>query len=480
MQRRTFLTRGALGMGSVLATPRLWQVAHQGEAAPGAGPYDSIVGAQPDANGLLLPEGFTSRVIANSGRPVADTGYGWHAFPDGGATFPAEDGGWIYVSNSEAILPGTGGVSAVRFDPDGEIADAYRILGDTAINCAGGPTPWGTWLSCEEFDWHGVEPAAAAFGSVAGRVWSTDPTGREDPVALPAMGLFQHEAAAVDPVAEVVYLTEDQADGRLYRFTPDSYPDLGSGVLEAAVIEGSDIGWIRVEDPEASERPTKAQVPEATVFEGGEGIWYSDGSIVFATKRDNRVHAIDTAQQTYRVIYDAAQTGGVPLRGVDNLTVEEGSGDVFVAEDGDDMQVVLITPDGEVAPFTQVLGQDDSEITGPAFSPDGTRLYFSSQRGSDGNGITYEVTGPFRGAAEPARTTSTTAPPSTVAGTIADAIAVAGSTPARETASASDGNADDGGPSVPLIGAVAVGASIAAGGALVARRNRVALGDREA
>jgi secreted PhoX family phosphatase len=69
---------------------------------------------------------------------------------------------------------------------------------------------------------------------------------------------------------------------------------------------------------------------------------------------------------------------------------------MLVAEDGDDMQLCLLGPNGEAAPLLQVLGHPSSEIAGPAFSPDGTRLYFSSQRGGDGRGVTYEVTGPFR------------------------------------------------------------------------------------
>jgi secreted PhoX family phosphatase len=80
---------------------------------------------------------------------------------------------------------------------------------------------------------------------------------------------------------------------------------------------------------------------------------------------------------------------------VDNVVVSR-SGDLYVAEDGADLQLCLITPDRIVAPFLQVLWQDGSELTGPAFSPDGQRLYFSSQRGGDGRGLTYEVTGPFR------------------------------------------------------------------------------------
>jgi secreted PhoX family phosphatase len=83
---------------------------------------------------------------------------------------------------------------------------------------------------------------------------------------------------------------------------------------------------------------------------------------------------------------------------VDNIT-GAASGDLYVAEDGGNMEINIITPAGVVAPFLRLSGQSESEITGPAFAPDGSRLYFSSQRGTAGDvtgGITYEVTGPFR------------------------------------------------------------------------------------
>ena len=408
--RRGFL--GASVGAAVLTSGTMWHAAQTASAVPGEGPYGSIANRVADRNGVVLPDGFTSRVVATSGSPVGDTPHVWPVFPDGAATFGSDgpDGGWIYVCNSEAVLPGTGGVSAVRFTADGEIADAYRILEGSTVNCAGGPTPWGTWLSCEEYDWHGNRDATEAFGSVAGRVFETDPTGSTDPVVLPALGLFQHEAAAVDPVNECVYMTEDQPDGCLYRFVPDSYPSLGSGRLEVALLEAGTLTWEEVPDPSAASEPTKDQVPGAARFDGGEGLWYHDGTVVFATKGDNRVHAVDAATGAYRVIYDADDLGGdAPLRGVDNLTVEPGSGDVYVAEDGGNMEVVIITPSGEVAPFARVDGHEGSEVTGPVFSPDGSRLYFSSQRGSDGRGVTFEVSGPFRGAVDaiPSETTTT-------------------------------------------------------------------------
>lgn len=343
-----------------------------------------------DGNGIRLPQGFTSRVIAVSLLPVA--GYTWHEFPDGGATFAQPDGGWIYVSNSESAAALSGGASAIRFSSDGQITSAYRILGGTRLNCAGGPTPWGAWLSCEEI----------AFGFVH----ECDPTGATPARKLRALGAFKHEAAAVDPIYRHVYLTEDESDGCLYRFTPRNYPDLSQGRLEVASVDAASgyVSWRMLPFPDPTSNvltllfPTRKQVSSSTRFNGGEGIWYHDGTIYFTTKGDNRVWALDTHTQILRIIYDFSNSATPVLRGVDNLTVSP-SGRLLVAEDGGDMQLVALDTNGNAAPLLQVDGQSKSEITGPALNPAGTRLYFSSQRGpfNDGQslGVTYEVAGPF-------------------------------------------------------------------------------------
>jgi hypothetical protein len=136
-----------------------------------------------------------------------------------------------------------------------------------------------------------------------------------------------------------------------------------------------------------------------TAFRGGEGCWYDGGLIYFTTKGDDRVWSYDDASHRLEVIHDPVLHPDSPLRGVDNVTVSK-SRDIYVAEDGDDMQLCIITPDRVVAAFLELEGHDRSEITGPAFNPAGDRLYFSSQRGRDDNhgfGMTFEVTGPFRG-----------------------------------------------------------------------------------
>ncbi len=190
------------------------------------------------------------------------------------------------------------------------------------------------------------------------------------------MGRFNHEAAAADPDRKVIYLTEDASDGCFYRFVPTTWGNLSSGTLQVLKEVSGVLSWANVPDPDGSPTPTRDQVSGAKLFNGGEGAWYSAGKCYFTTKGDNRVWAYDAAANTLAIVYDD-NVSGAPLTGVDNITVAA-VGDLYVAEDGGNMEICIITPGDIVAPFLRITGQSSSEITGPAFNPAGNRLYFTS------------------------------------------------------------------------------------------------------
>jgi uncharacterized protein len=384
LSRRAFLRETALLGLAGLASPSRARAATG--CIEGVGPLQT-----PDANGLMLPAGFTSRVVATTGGTVPGTSHVWHMAPDGGATFERPSGGWVYVSNSE-VDSGDGGVGAIAFDADGAIVDAYSILSGTSRNCAGGPTPWGTWLSCEEVG--------------GGRVFECDPfTPGSIGAVRPALGSFKHEAAAVAHGEQLVFLTEDRPDGLLYRFRSARYPSLEAGALEAAQVldphgagairpgEQRPVSWHAVPNPNPAwiQTSTRFQVSAATPFNGGEGCWYRAGLVTFSTKGDNRVWQLDPIANTIRILYDYATASEPILSGVDNVYTSP-CGDVYVAEDPGNLQIVALTPGGRALPIVRLTNAPGSELTGPALSPDGRRLYFSSQRSP---GVTFEVSGPF-------------------------------------------------------------------------------------
>lgn len=409
LNRRQFVVRTA---GAALGGPALLalvgaRVVEAGVplAAAGASPYGPLA-STPDENGLLLPAGFTSRVVAEAGAPVGSTSFIWPPLPDGAGIVPTDDGGWCYTCNSNIFALGAAGsVSGIRFTPAGEVANAYVVLNGSSSNSGGCATPWGTWLSVEEdvlYD--------------QGLVWECDPTGELLARRLPALGRFSHHSVAVDPVEGRVYLTQTHPLGLLYRFTPAQAGDLTDGVLEACTI-GADgaVTWTAVVDPLGTDVRTRDQVPGATVFAQGGGAWVNGDWLYVATELDHSVHGIDLRAQRYRRIWQG-DPGGV-LSNCDAMSGFAESGDLLVGRNGPAVELVLITTTGAVAPLVRLDGpsHQGSRLTGPVFDPSGTRLYVSSQRattakalgeilpGLDGadfrGGVTYEITGPFVGAA---------------------------------------------------------------------------------
>jgi len=338
-------------------------------------------------------------------------------------------------------------------------------------------------------------------------------------VARPVLGRRTHGSVVVDLDGGHAYLTEAHRDGRLYRVAlADAGDPLGgagdeSGRMEALAVDlDGGVRWLSVPDPSGSFLPTRFQALDGLVTPMGGGIQIHDGVLVFTTGLDDRVHAVDLAAGHHSVVWDGSGRRR-PLHGIGDLAVAS-SGDLFVSEDRGDMEVVMITPTGEVAPFCRMVGNAHrlSAVTGPCFDPSGTRLYVSSLRGrgealvrdvvadldwgtgAEGRhvGVTYEISGPFRSEAAilggQSTTTvvpaSTTAAPSTTAtnegtattSTVAVSASpttggpseiVAGGNPAESETTRSPSG--DGG----LVTPIGLGAAVLAlGGALALRRRR--------
>jgi hypothetical protein len=431
MDRRSFLrfsgstvAAGAAGSSLVQAFTALAAQAETGVplVAAAAGGYGPLVAAGPD---LFLPAGFRAVELSRTGTPMTN-GAPTPDRPDGMGAFPDPSGGVRLVRNHEMKDPGTafgapglaydakgmGGTTTLVFDPATErITRSFVSLGGTVANCNGGPTPWGSWLTCEETR----VDTTKGFGQKHGYIFEV-PAAADTQVSAPplrAMGRFIHEAVAVDPATGTLYLTEDLGTCGFFRFvprTPGRLVDGGSlqmlavtGRPQADLRKGQTVGtvmacsWVTVDKPEVFPSCYKQGLAKGgATFARGEGCWFSGGEAVFtATTGGNagagqlwRFRPTSANGGQLSMVYESPRAGF--LKGPDHIIVSPRGGTLFCEDNGSHNKVWGLSPDGQLFTFARHrLGS--AEFCGACFSPDGTWLFMNIQT----PGITYAITGPW-------------------------------------------------------------------------------------
>jgi hypothetical protein len=455
LSRRRFLERGA---ATTLAFAALLRGARSVAAdAPGAaaGRFGPLVR---DPGGVVdLPAGFTYRVVSRTGETMSD-GLFVPGAPDGMGAFAGEGGKTVVIRNHELInqtpedgpfgpanelldrlpsahvydrgggtRPALGGTTTFVWDTrTGRLEKQFLSLAGTVRNCAGGVTPWGSWISCEEATLYPIAAAERTHGWNF-EVPASASAGLAVPAPLKAMGRFNHEAVAIDPASGCVYQTEDRDDGLLYRFVPSSPGRLAAGgklqafrVCECKrpidlrnwkrrdVLPFELIGaeWVDLDDVESPQDDLRIRGAEAGAapFARGEGMWRGADGIYFACTIGGK----SRKGQIFRYVpsphegtpRESEEPGNLELFAEpedasrldmgDNLTVAPW-GELIVCEDGPGEQFLrVVDAQGEVSAFAR-NALSDSEFAGATFSPDGTTLFVNIMS----PGTTLAVTGPW-------------------------------------------------------------------------------------
>ncbi|MFF5444132.1 alkaline phosphatase PhoX [Streptomyces sp. NPDC012888] len=437
-----------LGPGGAVAGAGTGGTGVPGHRVPARAGYGLL---RPDPDGLLdLPEGFGYRVLSRAGEPLRSGEGTVPANCDGMGVLDAGGGRLRLVRNHEnrhtaplavPAVPGLtydpaarGGCTVLSLDARGGVTGERVGIAGTAVNCAGGHTPWGTWLTCEE-----TEDRAGTNGYAEdhGFVFEVDPGDprRTGAVPLTALGRFAHEAVAVDPYLGVVYETEDafvKPFGLFYRFLPHR-PLGGTGSLRAggrleamrvpgvpdlaAVTEpGAAFGveWVPVPDPSAAGTPVREQdfgrggITHAQKLEGcywsGTGVYFVSS---FARAREGaaadhfgQVWFLDPRRDrlTLSVVFGPATDSRLPGESPDNICLAPGGG-LMVCEDGGGEQYVFgVARTGEVYPVARnaqdtgtAAAPEWGEFAGVCFSPDGRTMFVNAYA----PGTTFAVTGPW-------------------------------------------------------------------------------------
>jgi uncharacterized protein len=474
ISRRTLIaTATVTGFGLALTGSRE-AFARPNPRTPGeATGYGPLV---PDIRGVLsLPVGFSYVVVAQSGMTTTDdvdpdtrAAFTYPSDPDGMGVFVRAAGGSILVSNHEisATEPvkvpriegltydaeAVGGTSTVAVDDDGHRLGVYTSLAGTDNNCAGGITPWGTWLTCEETErTAGTKIGGRELKQDHGYVFEVDPASRQanlerSPRPLTFLGRYSHEAVAVDPDTLVIYLTEDAVtpNGLYYRWTPPAGFRGGKGALhELAQADGSTAGrlqamscrrgrrqivdlseatevgtryrvhWVDVPDRLAMKTSTRLQPfgEQVTRSRKLEGQWWGNGGVYFVASfarpeaagdgslnaHDGQVWFYDPNDRTVtlKTLFkpNPQPEADGTWDGPDNITVSPHGG-LIVAEDGAGKNhLVGVGRRGDPYPLARNDSAGGGEFCGPSFSSDGRILFTNIQ--SPTFGATLAITGPW-------------------------------------------------------------------------------------
>lgn len=458
--RRFFLkTAGAFGLGFTGLQSALGHGFRKADAPAVRDGYGPLL---PDPEHILdLPEGFTYRILARAGELMQDGLY-VPAAADGMAAFPGPKGLTLLVCNHEVSAgrpadqgafgsdlglvgrlpadrfydigrdagPCLGGTTTIVYDTvSGRKLGQHLSLAGTLTNCAGGPTPWNTWLTCEENTQRAGDFCREDHGYVFEVPASAKP-GLAEPVPLRDMGRFRHEAVAVDPRTGVIYLTEDLGDGLLYRFLPHEpgrlraggrlqalavrdAPSFDTRNWDAQTVAAGDVlavDWVDLDDVEAPEDDLRHRgfAAGAARFARGEGMWHGNDAVYFActsggVARKGQIWRYlpspveghpEEARQPGRLELFVEPNDGALVENADNLTVAPW-GDLIVCEDGPgDNFLFGVTPSGDIYKVARNAATP-GELAGLTFSPDGTTLFVNIQR----DGLTLAISGPWRGAA---------------------------------------------------------------------------------
>lgn len=340
--------------------------------------------------GLLLSEGLDAQLIAKAGKRVtyidgSESIEVFHENPDAGATFPdvreGNEGGWIYVSNSE-VSGGNGGVGALTFDKNGNIIEFKVLLKSTSMNCGGGRTPWDTWVSCEE------------MGNT-GQIYQVDPTGRRAPQVLTLGsegGRWESFAYDIrDRTQPRYFVTEDHSFGALRRFTPhdpnwdDPWSMLhGKGEVHYLLLfpQGNgEYGTFEWTDNES-----RAKSNAQNHYPMTEGIDVNGDQLYFVCKQVKQIFTLELDRGTYMrksTVYGLFD--GTPDQ-VERIM--EGSSELlyFTEEGGKDAGVHARDHNGSFFTILESPVYND-ETTGLSWSPDGRIMYVAYQF----NGLLFAI-----------------------------------------------------------------------------------------